>query len=291
MDYFLFQTKEVRDLAWLIRSPFLLATMDDAFCEKHFRLMEDKLRYWDKHPAELFSVLGQLKSPYLGHYFEKLMYFWLKHDEHIDLLMHNVQLREKDQTIGEIDFLVLHEGRLEHWEVAVKFYLGTGDGSEQRFWIGPNPVDRLDKKLKKLREKQLAITETAQGLRFLEKHGLDKPHKQLFMKGYLFYSMNQEQTAPPEVNVFHRRSWYLFENQMHLLKSSNKLMLKEKRAWLSPDVFDRYSLQSARSPMSIANRSLKKPQLYALLSEEAHANREHNCLFVVPKSWPGETKD
>ena len=48
------------------------------------------------------------------------------------------------QTIGELDFLVYNttEQRIEHWEVALKYYLGEKDLSLP-YWYGLNREDTL----------------------------------------------------------------------------------------------------------------------------------------------------
>ncbi|KOO09774.1 type II citrate synthase, partial [Vibrio xuii] len=65
---------------------------------------------------------------------------------------------DNGQTLGAIDLVLKnHEsGQLEHWEVAIKFYL-----LHQGTWFGPNAYDQLDKKLARMLTHQLKMSSSA----------------------------------------------------------------------------------------------------------------------------------
>jgi hypothetical protein len=290
MDYFQYKHKEVRDLAWVIRSPFLICeegqSYQDDFCQHHFKLMEDYLGYLDRKPSELFSVLGELRSPYLGHYFEKLCFFWVRKDPELKLIANNIQVKAKGRTLGEIDLIVESEGRTEHWELAVKFYLATGNAKNFKDWVGPNPVDRFDLKLNKIKSRQLELSSTAEAARELEKYGISQLCKKYFIKGYLYYSLNKDQEPFIMANPYHNRSWWLYEDQIDLLRNK-ELVRKEKRQWLSQNLFQEEDLVPfSRIPNLLRSRKLLKPQLFSIVEKQGKEFVEISSGFIALRNWP-----
>ena len=95
----------------------------------------------------------------LGLHFETLIRHWLATSSQYTLIKHNWQVIAHKRTIGEFDLIVRDQltGELEHWELAIKFYLGTGDLSWTH-WYGPNPSDRLDLKTDRLTTHQLTLS-------------------------------------------------------------------------------------------------------------------------------------
>jgi len=287
MDYFQFKTKELRDLAWVIRSPFMIfdeqLSLEDGFCEHEFNNMLPLLQKLDQNPSDLFSHLGELRSPYLGHYYEKLVQFWLMHSEDIELVANNIQLVENGNTLGEIDFIVKRNNRYEHWEVAVKFYLGY----EHEIWIGPNPVDRLDLKLNRMFSHQLKMTETEAGKRLLQKLGIDELDRKCLVKGYLYYPLNKEFAAPQVSSVFHARSWWTYHKSLNYPMKDLFLARKEKRDWLSPSIFKEEDLiRQEQLIQKLSSRKNRKPQLFAFLKKEGAHYYEEFSSFISLDNWP-----
>ncbi len=88
----------------------------------------------------------------VGRRFESLMADWLSESSVLRLLARNWPLREQGRVVGEVDLLVERDGRRDLWELACKWYLGVAGAG----WIGPGLNDRLDHKLARLRDLQLA---------------------------------------------------------------------------------------------------------------------------------------
>lgn len=164
------RTPEVRDLCWAIASPPLLPEtvapagvrwLTSGDSARHFTASADWLAALDRDPAPLLAHLAHEHDHRLGSHFESLLAFWLAWPDNPchRLLARNVAIRRDGRTLGELDFLVedRRHGGIEHWEVAVKFYLGTGDGRSHRNWIGPGLRDRLDLKLARLIDHQLPL--------------------------------------------------------------------------------------------------------------------------------------
>jgi hypothetical protein len=157
-----FKQHVVRELAFVIASPPLLQQWphaqanqhiqlpDTQFWQHHFDAYLPRLQQLDRDPSPLHTHLQQLRSSRLGLRFEALMAFWLQDAAYhsYQLIGKNIKLLSNQRTLGEIDFLLLNQDtqHVEHWEVAVKFYLGEGLLVPQD-WLGLNRKDSLDRKL------------------------------------------------------------------------------------------------------------------------------------------------
>ncbi len=96
-------------------------------------------------------------NPRLGFIYQHLCAEVLQHSPRYKLCGEELQLNSQGRTLGAIDFIVQDKasGQFEHWEVAIKFYL-----LHQQKWYGPDPKDRLDKKLAHMLNHQLAMSDT-----------------------------------------------------------------------------------------------------------------------------------
>ncbi|MCB1694297.1 MAG: DUF1853 family protein, partial [Pseudomonadales bacterium] len=103
----------------------------------------------------------------LGQHFERLLATWLSASPDHELIANNVQVQDGRRTVGEFDFLVRTRQGVEHWEAAIKFYLGCGDGKSLADWYGPNTADRFDIKYERLVSRQLVLSQTEAGQRAL----------------------------------------------------------------------------------------------------------------------------
>lgn len=188
-----FEHPIVRHLAFSLASPNILARIpDDLPVKNHFELHSDqhwqtyyhhyetRLKQLDRFPQPLIDFLAQLKSTRLGLRFEHLLWFWLlEHDYHpYQLLGHSIQKIAGARTLGELDFVLLNQEtqQVEHWEVALKYYLGEGK-LDLPLWFGLNRADTLQRKLKHFTERQFQFTEA---------NGHQIQRKFAVMKGQLY---------------------------------------------------------------------------------------------------------
>ncbi|WP_105103124.1 DUF1853 family protein [Microbulbifer pacificus] len=135
--------------------------------------------------SELELSLHDLKSQRLGIYFEQLWAFAFTHHPDYTLLARNLPIRTGQKTLGELDFVVryLPDDTVEHWEVAVKFYLQV-----DHFWVGPGLRDRLDIKLARMRDHQLPVARSHPAVATLEQQKLHFDRQWAVMPGRLFSS-------------------------------------------------------------------------------------------------------
>lgn len=193
-----FQHPIVRQLAFTIASPNIIRSIptelnlihhfnlhDDSFWMTQFTNYFPRLLALDQDPTELTQFLKKLKSTRLGLRFEHLMWFWLRDDAyHIyTLLGHSIQIIEGKNTLGELDFIVFNQKskKIEHWEVALKFYLSEIDFSLLN-WYGLNRTDTLYRKLTHFSEKQFQFNSA-------QEHTIEQ--RFAILKGQLYLDYSQ----------------------------------------------------------------------------------------------------
>jgi len=196
---------------------------------------------------------GHIHHFRLGQHFEQLLFRWILACRNIQLLESNLQVFDQKRTVGEFDLLVNFCGQVEHWEVAVKFYLGVGQTHDPGCWYGPNTSDRLDIKLNRLIDHQLQLSTNTFGRETLGRLGIEISNVRCFMKGRLFYPWHQFQAnkfeSAPTFSPNHERGWWIEETLAPAANIRNAVYLA-KRYWLSPitgaeglKVMDQDSLQ------------------------------------------------
>lgn len=189
----------VRQLAFAIASPNIIrnipadlsvvhdfALHNDMFWFEQFEHYLPRLKQLDACPDELTHFIQRLKSTRLGLRFEYLMWFWLQDpaQTQFDIIGHSVQMIDGPLTIGELDFLLWNKqaNRVEHWEVALKFYLAEFD-LEFANWYGLNRSDTLKRKLNHFTQKQFQFE------RVLDQ---DIAYKYAVLKGQLYLPISLE---------------------------------------------------------------------------------------------------
>lgn len=214
----------MEDLLWVMECPGLIAeagmpTVTDAECRK---LLAQSSGEWarlrsDPGLLERFILLHQ-KSGRLGNRFETLLQFWLEKMLGVSEIAHGIAIREGGFTLGELDFVFRsHDGGVEHWEAAVKFFMCVAPTPELAAradsFVGQALVDRLDRKLALALEKQLPLATTPRAREVLASLGFTGPvRSRLFFKGRLFYPLAwnwRDVQGPSEVSPQHQRGWWI----------------------------------------------------------------------------------
>lgn len=204
----------VRQLAFTIASPNLIQhlptelNIQHAFeihptelWQKYYQQYQERLIELDQNPAPLLQFLAQLKSTRLGLRFEMLIWFWLQDNPEqryhpYEVIGHSLQQIEGAKTLGELDFLLLNHQtqRIEHWEVALKYYLAEGDYTLPH-WYGLNRDDTFLKKLRHFTERQFQFEHVS---------SLDIQQKFAILKGQLFLPNVTAVTIPAWIQTARR---------------------------------------------------------------------------------------
>jgi hypothetical protein len=297
-----FRHQPVRDLAWACLSPPMMADMSGAPIWQSPDPAQDLAWFaaLDQDPAPLLNYLDQHSSQRLGLYFEQLWRFYWLHHPQAELIAHNLQVvnHTSGQTLGAFDFLLTLDGNYWHMETAVKFYLGLastdGAASDWQDWRGPGAEDRLDLKLRRLLDHQLALSRDPLTLAQLDPSFANHPWKPcLRLAGYLFYPHDTAMAPPRLVHPQHLRGhwchWRQWQTVCDKLSDSDWLAL-ERYQWLSPAFCDQEEkLLRGEQSRQVLHRSLQllqRPVLMARMEAATDGWWEVERWFVVPDAWP-----
>ncbi|MEL6186101.1 MAG: DUF1853 family protein, partial [Myxococcota bacterium] len=286
----------LRDLQSCLQSPVLVdfgggdpRFTDDRWWAQRWRASAPWMEQLRRDPSPLLEACARRATPRLGLYFETLIGFWLQQQGDYDVLGSNIQVRDGRRTIGELDQVIRPRagGPPEHWELAVKFYLGhpsTTDRGGPR-WFGPNARDRLDLKVGRMRDHQLGLAATEPGRAALAALGVEEPVVARGMvKGALYEALNPEyRVDPPDyANPWGARGWWVHARERHRLRAlappSAGFVVLPRLRWLAPaEASPKTGLEE------ILRAEVRRPLHVALLDRQGG---ERNRGFIVPDGWP-----
>ncbi len=171
----------------------------------------------------------------LGKYVERLAAFELNQQNNIKVLAENIQIQKDKLTLGELDCLLLKDGKPIHLEIIYKFYLyddsvGT---SEIDHFIGPNRKDSLIEKLTKLKDKQLPLLYTNTCKPYLETFDLkaETIKQQVYFKAQLFVPFSNKDIQLKTLNNDCVVGFYITKNELSTFEDC-KFYIPSKKDWL-----------------------------------------------------------
>ena len=308
----IFSNRYVRDLAWACFSQPLIVTgevADDTHNVANCGLeltpaRRSRLAQLDADPRELEAFLGNTLPRRLGLYFEKLWQFFLADDPSVDLLAHNLPVRDGGRTLGEFDCLYYcHDRRRTfHLELAVKYYLGwvargtSNDGSAWSNWLGPDAADRLDLKLGRLLDHQARLADTPEGAATLNSTGIETPAAEIEIKGWLFSPLGRAISAPHGYNDKRPMGTWLRHSQLAAFletQADSAWRVLPRPAWLAPAVAEAPLLDARQLRRALEQhfRQGSRPvQLAQFDGADPAGLEESTRVFVVSDGWPGDRR-
>ena len=304
------KNRYVRDLAWACFSPSLLHTeklADDQHNVANCGLsLTSERATWlqklDENPGTLIDFLDQKNHTRLGLYFEQLWHFFLQHDPDIELVAHNLPVRDGARTLGEFDCLYFCHQRQRHYhlELAVKYFLAhKGNASHVstqawQAWLGPNCRDRLDLKVEHMLQRQIRLSEQPAAQALLAPLGIESLTGEVEIKGWLFAN-GPDATLPPRGHNADRplQRWlpvnkhrdYISEQQFAYLAVLPRLQ------WLAPALRQDVELLQAADAQALVTghfASTVRPLLVAAFGE---SDLELERFFVTNQEWPQKQGD
>lgn len=281
----------VRDLVWALLSPTLINAANPNYnpvprwYRDAFHLIEPQLPTLDQDDSPLREHLAATPNNRLGLHFEKLWHWWLLHNGRYQLQAHNLQVIVAQKTLGEFDCIVhdSHAGQTEHWELAVKFYLGIPPLQDARHWFGTNSHDRLDQKNHHLNSKQLVLSETFHGRRLCESRGWPIRQRRLISKGRLYYPYTDKPVtpvAPPCIDPHHLTGYWM--NSSAFLQQATQHP-KARYQWLNHSEWLAHQSDETQ-PFSAIKTALEQHE-HPLQLRISGWNPKAFRLFVMPESW------
>lgn len=296
------------DTLWAFSSPDLFSGELGEyknFCEHYSELINYVLDGDIPHDTDGCSVSTPSATPRqpLGIFFEQRIADFISLPAFpLSIALRNFQINDAGKTKGELDFVLSDKrGNLIHLEAAIKFYLLRQEYLEPhrwKHWIGPNSVDRLDKKLHRMLTHQLPL-----GKASINK--LPSPSNNqsttsfasmYFLKGVFFYHWQQERLLPAHANpAAHSGVWLYRKEWLDLLRSSNsKWLALNKHQWLIaslPGYLRRYERLIAATTLHDQVRQCCEeyfPRLFLEVVTQG-ASPQERLVMVVNDYWP-ETK-
>lgn len=287
----------VRELGWSLFSPAITLPLGD---REHPLVEEDQtmdalFREYDQRPAPLHRFVAGRRDQRLGHRFEALWEFYLRHHSFYEVMATNLQVERDGRTLGAMDML-LRDHRLDsvvHLELAVKFYLYIGGvrGPGGARWVGTNPDDDLDQKVEHLLRHQLPLSDDPATRHLLRGRGLPAPDQHCaLIKGYLFHPLQDQVRPDHPISPNHLQGLWVYVRDSPALGSrfpDSRWQILPKDHWLDP------------SPPEGERWARISPQLTRLCEErrqplmlhrtpppgETTSAGPHRCL-VMPPEWP-----
>jgi uncharacterized protein len=316
----------VRDLHWLLTSSQMMR-LECPIERSHADLAW--LLALEREPLALEAHLANKNLRMLGSYFEALWEFYLSRYPGNQLLAKNLQVFSDNLTLGEFDFIYRDkkDGVVRHLEVAVKYYLGmprekrqsvadqgsaaiSPAESKQSDWLGPGSRDRLDKKYRKLTQRQALLSHTVAGNQVLktllsDQTKADAVKAETCLLGYLFYPLQAQIDPPHRAAENHLRGRWLYLWQLpELLQEQGQGQgqglwhILNKPHWLAPIRLPQSTLLTHEQlSCEVRLRLAKRPHPLLLASFEVSDVGDDNnggsqpiesqeLIFVVPDDWP-----
>ena len=287
----------VRSLAWLLDSPDLLASdavhwqgrVVDLHSWVKPKFLTNFLADLERDPTPLLSALDINPFTRLGRYAEALMAFYL--NARGVLQAHGLQVRaDKNQTIGEFDFLLRSEQGLIHWEFATKFYLleSNGDGHDADYFVGPNLADTLGAKMNKIFERQLRLSEHPAAQALLSEQVVAA---QALVKGWLFYKLGELQNpAPYGLTASHCRGFWSTCSELATINEARtqQFAILPRLSWLAPARMS--TTETTAGDVLVAQLQKQflndtMPVMVALMEIDGDVALEVERGFIVPDDW------
>lgn len=295
----------VRDLAWLVQVPDLLA-LDAPGRPDRRRLglaseaaLGDYLTALDTAPAKLERYVGTALEARMGHYHERLWQFLLDSAPHTRLLAHNLPVLQERRTLGELDLIYAEtpDPVPVHLEVAIKFYLGLPEGpgadDDQARWIGPGGLDSLALKRHHLEHHQLPLAQRPVARQALAER-LGAPvtalRQRMAMPGVLFYPWQTPLPAPRQATPDHLRGQWLHWHDWPRWRES--LPGRVHGAWLCKPHWLALPAPERLTSLPVLEHRLRlhfggggAPVQLGLHLEDASPDAWQR-LFIVDDGWP-----
>ncbi len=305
-----FRNQIVRDLAWVIHSPVLMniPSRNNIHFDNGSFLLRTKndtgiyLKNLDDNPTVLTKFISEENSRLIGKYFENLVKFWLQNGIHpYKLIVSNLQINSGGKTRGEFDFILQDKtnGKFIHLEVAGKFYLALHNSGEWIDLFGPNGIDNLDVKLRKLLEEQMLLSEKPESVEILNGLGINgKLEKIILLKGYFFYLAGNyfagNFVPVKNSHVNHLTGWWVrFSGIEKFLESRNsKWIVVERKNWVSrvynPNPHEIMDSGTLYGKLKHYFKSNYYPVLISEVNTKENIPFETSRGFVVSNNWPND---
>ncbi len=288
-------TISVRDLMWVANSPSLLAVSGEmpstGAHNELFSVASDQplLNQSEIDADHLEDFLAKNSHDTVGRYFESLVHYWIKYIRGLEVLVCNEQIRCAGRTIGEIDLVFRNEqGRLVHWEMAVKFFLHLPQPhSFSSDYIGPNSRDNLDRKINHLFGRQLK--QSLGG-------AISADLQEAFVRGCIFYhpSNPSPHRTHGRLHAAHLRGCWIHSSEVNELPQPGNwnYRLMRKPHWLATTPNQLPAIPSMEIDRWVEQQFEDSDRPVMLCTDRSNGNLDGAAdrIMIVSDQWPSYSK-
>ncbi len=282
----------IAHLASITHSPLLIGSLG------HFEAIDRAdLTAWLESIAKLdiTQSIQPHKFTRIGLYYEALIEFLCTVAYRAgvfpyELITKNLQVNTSRSTLGEFDFLLRdQDGTVIHLETAVKFFLLSdkyqGDSQNWSSWVGPNSRDRLDLKLKHMRDHQLTLSQQQECIPLLKTYNVDPKQIRIhhLIQGQLFIKLSnnsvlgKSEYCPSDCNPEIVSGYWVRKSELEETLNS--------RAWNAVPLHRScWLLCQEGSQLKPASTRIQTPYLCSVSSQGCH--KERCRIMVVSDDWP-----
>lgn len=285
---------------WAVFGPSLLSypfSTDYIQDEKHAEAINALLLQFDRQSSDVDAHFNSLGKMPMGKYFEQLLFYILERDERYEVIAKNLPVRKGKDTVGEID-LILKNARthqLEHWEIALKYYLQSQPSEDHSVMLGPNAIDNLAKKMLKLTQHQLPLTTDLTSFGISDTQSVAD---RLFIKGQFFYKLGYKHGCnifPNAANPTHEKGWWCYLSYMDMIPDQNlRWTTILKPNWIGHTESGSIHNLLYFSDLKDSLRQHFQGEIHSVLcvglQEENGLWKEVSRGFVVNNDWPHGSK-
>lgn len=285
-----------RDLSFLIASPSLLdntskvpAISSDEWWSWFVSSM-DAIQKDDKTPQRLNELVDTQRRYKLGLYAEDLFLYYLEHFSPYEILAHDMQVFIEKRSIGAFDFILRNEdGTIEHWEMAIKYFVQYLPSSDWINFIGPGGKDSLHRKMNKMLGRQILLGDRPAAKEGLIQNGIPLPQKKRIVSvGKLFSHYGTEFIPPVDGDPNQPTGCWAFLHQFTDYiqnKSEYRWAYRKHPYWIAPILTEN---EAGLMNQMETLRFVQEQEKHAMLSElrkNKNGWEEHRRWFVMPNNW------
>jgi len=185
---------------------------------------------------EFNLILPNVHLP-LGKRVEYFFEYLINTNDIYTLIKKNIQIIHNKNTLGELDYILEDKKKKVylHIELIYKYYLFLeNEENEILACVGPNYDDSLQKRLIKLKNKQLPILYKKESKVYLQDININEIKQKLCFKGNIFLEKNSEKKVFKECNPLCIKGFY---SNIHTFLSEKSYkdclyFFPEKQDWL-----------------------------------------------------------